>query len=332
MHTRPIVGITLGDPAGIGPEIVVKALIASPNIYDEVRPLVIGARKAMERAMQQTAQSAELHEVNTPGEGSYQAGTIDLLNLDNVPDDLVMGQIQASGGQAAFDYIKRSIELANAGEIDAVATAPIHKEALRAADIPYIGHTEMYADLTGSQDTLTMFEVLGIRILFLTRHVSLRQACEMVTHDRIVDTIHKAIRNLERLGITLPDIAIAGLNPHAGDGGLHGREEIDEIIPAMKTLKAEGIPVSGPVPADSVFHLARVGAFSTILSLYHDQGHIASKCIDFERTISVTLGLPFLRTSVDHGTAFDIAGSGQASAVSMVEAIRATARLLAGRG
>jgi 4-hydroxythreonine-4-phosphate dehydrogenase len=332
MQTRPIVGITLGDPAGIGPEIVVKALTTTPTIYDEVRPLVIGARKAMERAMQQTAQTADIHEVHTPDEGSYQVGTIDLLNLDNVPDDLVMGQIQASGGQAAFASIKRSIELASAGKIDAVATAPIHKEALRAANIPYIGHTEMYADLTGSQDTLTMFEVLGIRILFLTRHVSLRQACEMVTHDRIVDTVHKAIRNLERLGITLPDIAIAGLNPHAGDGGLHGREEIDEIIPAIETLKAEGIPVSGPVPADSVFHLARVGAFSTILSLYHDQGHIASKCIDFERTISVTLGLPFLRTSVDHGTAFDIAGSGQASAVSMIEAIRATARLLAGSG
>jgi 4-phospho-D-threonate 3-dehydrogenase / 4-phospho-D-erythronate 3-dehydrogenase len=327
--TRPLVGVTMGDPAGIGPEIVVKAL-ANPAIYEQVRPLVIGDRRSLERACTCVACPFTIHTVDNPDEGGYQPGTLDLIDMDTVPDNLEMGQVQAAAGLAAFYAIKHSIALASRGQLEAVATAPINKEALRAASIPYIGHTEMYADLTGSPDTLTMFEVLGVRILFLSRHVPLRQACDLVTRDRIIDTVHKAIHNLQRLGIALPHIAVAGLNPHAGDGGLHGNEEIDEVIPAVEALKAEGIPITGPIAADSVFHMARKGAFGMVLSLYHDQGHIAAKCIDFERTISVTLGLPFLRTSVDHGTAFDIAGTGQASEVSMVEAILATARLLRG--
>lgn len=325
--TRPLIGITPGDPAGIGPEIVVRALM-EPDIYQQVRPVVICARSTIERAYTHVAHTLDTCVITDPADGHYQTGTLNLIDLANVPEHIEMGKIQAVAGQSAYEYIIRAIELAQAGAIDAVATGPIHKEALRAAGVPYIGHTEIFADVTGSPDTLTMFEVLGIRIVFLTRHVSLRQACEMVTYDRIRDVVHKTKRNLERLGIPLTDLVVAGLNPHAGDGGLHGREEIDEIIPAIESLKQEGIPISGPIAADSIFHLARQGAFSTILSLYHDQGHIASKCIDFERTISVTLGLPFLRTSVDHGTAFDIAGMGTARAVSMIEAIRAAARLL----
>jgi 4-hydroxythreonine-4-phosphate dehydrogenase len=327
--TRPIVGITIGDPAGIGPEIVVKAL-AQPTIYQHVRPMVIGAHTSIERAFQHVGHTLEVQRIEDPLEGCYQAGTLDLIDLDNVSPELEMGNVQKAAGTAAFEYIRRSIAMASRGQIEAVATAPINKEALKAAHIPYVGHTEMYADLTNSPDTLTMFEVRGIRILFLTRHVSLREACSLVTRDRIIETVYKAKNNLNRLGITLSNMAIAGLNPHAGDGGLHGREEIDEIVPAVKALQADGIDVKGPIPADSVFHLARKGVFTIVLSLYHDQGHIAAKCIDFERTISVTLGLPFLRTSVDHGTAFDIAGTGMASDVSMVESILAVARLLRG--
>jgi 4-hydroxythreonine-4-phosphate dehydrogenase len=329
MATRPLIGITPGDPSGIGPEIVVKAL-SNPMVYEQVRPLVIGDCTSLERACQQVALSPAIHTVHDPTEGRYQPGTIDMIDLANVPPDLEMGKVQAVGGQAAFDAIQHAITLAMQQQLDAVATGPIHKEALQAAHIPYIGHTEIFADLTNSPDTLTMFEVLGIRILFLTRHVPLRRACELVTKERIIATVHTALDNLKRLGVDVPHIAIAGLNPHAGDGGLHGNEELDEIIPAVEALQAEGLPVSGPVPADSVFYLARMGKYDTILSLYHDQGHIAAKCIDFERTISVTLGLPFLRTSVDHGTAFDIAGTGKASAVSMEEALFAAARLLRG--
>lgn len=331
-HTRPLIGITPGDPAGIGPEIVVRALSEAEDIYPTVRPLVIGSRRSIEQACLHTGVTLNINEVTDPQQGIYTSGTIDMIDLRNVPHSLVMGEIQEMAGQAAFEAIEHAISLAQQGTIDAVATGPIHKEALRMARIPYIGHTEMFANLTQSPNTLTMFEVLGIRILFLTRHVSLRKACDLVKKERIINTIHNAIHNLNELGIETPTIAVAGLNPHAGDGGLHGREEIEEVIPAIKALQEEGLSIVGPIGADSVFHLARQGAFNTVLSLYHDQGHIAAKCIDFERTVSVTLGLPFLRTSVDHGTAFDIAGTGKASPVSMIEAIRAAARLLEGRG
>ena len=323
---RPLVAITLGDPAGIGPEIVVKAL-AEPSLFDEVRPLVIGDRSAVEQARTLVPGAPAVRVVKGPEEGLYTAGTLDLVDLANVPPGLVPGRVQAEAGRAAYQYIEQAIRWGLEGRVDAVATAPIHKEALRAAGVPHIGHTEIFAELTGSPDTLTMFDVAGLRIFFLTRHVSLRQAVDMVRKDRIVATVRTAVAHLEAMGVAQPHVAVAALNPHAGDGGLMGREEIDEIIPAVEELRSQGYRVTGPVPADSVFHLARQGAFDAVLSLYHDQGHIAAKSIDFERTVSVTLGLPFIRTSVDHGTAFDIAGTGRASAVSMSEAIRAAGRL-----
>ncbi|MEW8978054.1 MAG: 4-hydroxythreonine-4-phosphate dehydrogenase PdxA [Symbiobacterium sp.] len=329
MTTRPLIGITMGDPASIGPEIVAKAL-SNPEIYALCRPLLIGDGQVMVRAFASTGVRLALNPVARPAEGQYVHGTIDLVDLRNVDvATLEWGKVQAQAGRASFEYIQRSIDLAMAGEIDAVATSPINKEALKAAQIDFIGHTEIFGALTGSPDPLTMFETRGLRIFFLTRHVSLAQACRMVTRERVLDYIRRCTEALQQLGVERPRLAVAGLNPHGGEHGLFGDEEVREIEPAIAQARAEGYDASGPHPADSVFWHASRGRFDAVLSLYHDQGHIAAKMYDFERTISITAGLPFLRASVDHGTAFDIAGTGQASAVSMEEAIRVAAKYAA---
>ena len=326
MMAKPIIAIPIGDPAGVGPEIVVKAL-GDPTLYQVCRPLVIGDDDVVDNALKQSGLGAKLQWVDRPGDGRYQVGTVAICSVKSVDAGaIVMGQPQARCGSAAFAYIERSVALAMAGEVDAIATAPINKESLKAAGVPHIGHTEMLAELTGTVDPLTMFEVQGMRVFFLTRHVSLRDACGLVTRDRVLDYIVRATTALKRLGVTEGTMAVAGVNPHAGEHGLFGREECDHIEPAVKQAQSLGIDVVGPVPADSVFHFALEGRYTSVLSTYHDQGHVACKTLDFERTIAITNGLPFLRTSVDHGTAFDIAGQGVASAVSMVEAIRLAAK------
>lgn len=323
---RSIISIPLGDPAGIGPEIVVKSL-QEPQIYTACKPLVIGDRSVVAQAIQFCQLPLELNIIAHPSQGLYRHGVIDLVDLNNVDiTQLKIGQVQALGGQAAFDYIRRSVELAMTGEVDAIATTPINKESLKAAKIDFIGHTEILAGLTNTADPLTMFEVRNMRVFFLTRHVSLRQACDLVTKERIIDYVVRCTEALQRLGVTGGTMAIAGLNPHSGEHGLFGNEEVLEVEPAIKELQAKGYDVVGPIGADSVFHLALQGRYNSVLSLYHDQGHIATKTLDFERTIAITNGLPFLRTSVDHGTAFDIAGTGKASAVSMIEAIMLAAK------
>ncbi len=326
MTNRPLIGITLGDPASIGPEIVVKSL-ANPEIYALCRPLLIGDAQVVQRAMESTGVKLTINTVASPAEGKYELGAIDLIDLKNVDiATLEWGKIQAQAGRAAFEYIVRSIELAKAGEVDAVATAPINKEALKAAKIDFIGHTEIYGEMTGSHDPLTMFEVKGLRIFFMTRHVSLAKACTQITKERTLDYLRRSKEALERLGVTNPKLVVAGLNPHAGEHGLFGDEEVRELEPAIAAARAEGIDAYGPSPADSVFWHAAQGRFDAVLSLYHDQGHIAAKMYDFHRTVSVTNGLPFLRSSVDHGTGFDIAGKGLASSVSMEEAIKVAAQ------
>jgi 4-hydroxythreonine-4-phosphate dehydrogenase len=236
------------------------------------------------------------------------------------------GAVSGMCGKAAYEYIAKSVELAMARKVDAVATTPINKESLQAGGVPFIGHTEIFGALTGVADPLTMFETRGLRVFFLSRHVSLRKACDMVTKDRIVDYVKRSSAVLKKLGVTTGTMAIAGLNPHSGEHGLFGDEEVNEVFPAVKELQAAGYQVAGPVGADSVFHLALKGVYNSVLSLYHDQGHIATKTLDFDRTISITGGMPILRTSVDHGTAFDIAGKNIASEVSMTEAILLAAK------
>jgi 4-hydroxythreonine-4-phosphate dehydrogenase len=323
---RPVIGIPLGDPAGVGPEIVVKAL-QNEAIYGACRPHVIGDINVMKQAAGFCSLNPDFHVVNSPTEGRYTPGTIDLVDLGNVNiGELAIGKIQPLGGKAAYEYIEGAVKLALDGRIDAIATTPINKESLKAAKVNYIGHTEILAGLTGTADPLTMFEVKGMRVFFLSRHVSLRRACDMVTRERLLDYIIRCTEALSRLGVTEGTMAVAGLNPHSGEHGLFGTEEVDQIEPAVVEAQRLGYSVVGPVSADSVFHLALQGRYNSVLSLYHDQGHIATKTLDFERTIAVTNGLPFLRTSVDHGTAFDIAGTGRASAVSMTEAILLAAK------
>ena len=323
---KPIIAVTMGDPAGIGPEIVAKS-IADKATFDVARCIVIGDKKVMEKAIEIVGAYLKVNVVESPADGDYSYGVLNMIDLDNIDmSRFEYGKINAMCGQAAFDYIKKSIEITMDKQADAVATTPINKESLHAAEVDFIGHTEIFGALTGTADPLTMFETNGLRVFFLTRHKSLRDMLDDIKKDRIIDYVERCTDALRRLGVKEGTMAVAGLNPHSGEHGLFGWEEVKEIAPAVEELKERGFNVAGPVPADSVFHQAAQGRFNSVLSLYHDQGHIATKTLDFDRTISITNGMPILRTSVDHGTAFDIAGKGIAGAVSMEEAIRLAAK------
>lgn len=323
---KPLIAVPMGDPAGIGPEIIVRAL-QDPELRQIANCLVIGDRRMLEQAMRVCQVELKIQVVDHVDDVLDRPDVLNLIDLQNAdPAEVTLGQISGACGQAAFAYIKRSIDLALSGVVDAVATTPINKESLKAGHVPFIGHTEIFAELTRSDNPLTLFEVRNLRVFFLSRHVSLRQACDLVTEDRLVATSRRCLKVMQQLGLGDGTLAIAGLNPHSGEHGLFGDEEGKAVDPAVATLQAEGLNVVGPIGADSVFHLALQGRYQAVLSLYHDQGHIATKTLDFERTIAITAGLPFLRTSVDHGTAFNIAGQGIASPVSMIEAIRLAAR------
>ena len=323
---KPIIAVTMGDPAGIGPEIVVKS-IADKATFDIARCIVVGDKKVMANAIEIVGADLKINTVDSPADGDYSYGVLNMIDLDNIDmSRFEYGKVNAMCGQAAFDYIKKSIEITMDKQADAVATTPINKESLHAAEVDFIGHTEIFGALTGTADPLTMFETNGLRVFFLTRHKSLRDMLDDIKKDRIIDYVERCTGALRRLGVKDGTMAVAGLNPHSGEHGLFGWEEVNEIAPAVLELKERGFSVAGPVPADSVFHQAAQGRYNSVLSLYHDQGHIATKTLDFDRTISITNGMPILRTSVDHGTAFDIAGKGIAGAVSMEEAIRLAAK------
>lgn len=323
---KPLIAVPLGDPAGIGPEIVAKS-IADRELFKIADCIVVGDKKVVENAVKITGEDLAVNVVEDPAEGDWREGVLNLIDLDNIDmEKFEFGKVSGMCGKAAFGYIKKSIELAMAGKADAVATTPINKESLRAGEINFIGHTEIFGALTGTEDPLTMFETNGMRVFFLTRHLSLREMLDKITKDRIIDYVIRCTEALRRLGVTEGTMAVAGLNPHSGEHGLFGWEEVNEITPAVEELKKMGYNVAGPVPADSVFHQAALGRYNSVLSLYHDQGHIATKTLDFDRTIAITNGMPILRTSVDHGTAFDIAGKGIAGAISMKEAIRLAAK------
>lgn len=322
---KPLIGVPMGDPAGVGAEITVKSLM-SDKVKDVADVIVVGDKEVLAQALKVCGLTAELNCVDDPADGRYEDGVINVIDLDNIDmASLQMGKVQAMCGKAAFEYIEKCVELAMAHKIDAIATTPINKEALRAAHVNYIGHTEILGALSHSRDPLTMFEVDGLRVFFLTRHMSLREACDAVKKDRVLEYIRRCTKALQQLGVK-GKMAVAGLNPHSGEHGLFGWEEVKEIAPAVAQAQQEGYDVVGPIGPDSVFHQALQGRYQAVLSLYHDQGHIATKTYDFERTIAVTLDMPFLRTSVDHGTAFDIAGKGVVSDISMIEAIRLAAK------
>ena len=324
---RPVIAVPMGDPAGIGPEIVLRASM-SGEVASNARVVVTGDAAVLQRALSfPNMPGTEIKVIADPAEGDYRAGILNLMDLHNIsPDDFEMGTVNAACGKAAYEYIEQAIHLAMQGRADAVSTTPINKESLHAAKVPFIGHTEIFGALTGTEDPLTIFEVRNTLVFFLTRHVSLRRACDLITRERLVDYVKRSFSVMKQLGLDHPTMAVAGLNPHCGEHGLFGNEEVREVAPAVEQLQAEGYPVYGPVGADSVFFQAMEGKYDSVMSLYHDQGHIATKTVDFYRTISITGGMPILRTSVDHGTAFDVAGRGVATSISMEEAILIAAK------
>lgn len=324
----PLIAVPMGDPAGIGPEIIAKTL-SEQSFSDTCRLIVIGSRQVLSQALSTCQIHLPIFDTTPdriPDTTIPIQRQINLYSCAEYGCEVRTGCVSAIGGQAAYDCIKTSIELVMADKVDAIATTPINKLSLKAAGIHYIGHTEILAELSGSPSPLTLFQVHNLRVFFLSRHLSLRQACDFVTTDNIYSCSIKVFEAMSSLGIRSPHLAIAGLNPHCGEQSLFGEEEDKEITPAVSKLKKQGFKVTGPIPADAVFHQALEGQFDAVLSLYHYQGHIAMKMVVFERTVSITCGLPFLRTSVDHGTAFDIAGTGKASAVSMIEAILTAAK------
>ena len=319
--TRPLIAITMGDPAGIGAEVSLKALL-EPEVYTICRPLVLGTLGVLAQMRDVLHSHQHLHSVSRPTEGRYAPGTVDVLDLtDEHPGPFPLGVARKENGAAAVAYVEKAIALALAGEADAIATAPLNKEAMRAAGFPYDGHTELLAVKTGTQVYAMMLAAGDFRVFHVSTHVSLRGAIERIKRARVLQVIELAYREIQRMGVPAPHLAVAGLNPHAGEHGLFGDEEIHEIEPAVAEARARGWNVSGPISPDTVFARAKRGDFDGVVAMYHDQGHIPFKMAAFELGVNVTVGLPIIRTSVDHGTAYDIAGQGVADPKNMVQAI-----------
>ncbi|MFC1941801.1 4-hydroxythreonine-4-phosphate dehydrogenase PdxA [Chloroflexota bacterium] len=318
---RPVIAVTMGDAAGVGPEITVKAL-SSKRVNDICRPLLVGDGTAITKTIKMLDSPLKLNLVLKTSETKGQSGTIDILDLHNLEQqEVFIGKICKACGKAAMEYITKAAELVLQGEVKAVVTAPINKEATKQAGYGDLGHLEFLAQLTHATEYATMLVTGPLRVVHLTTHYSLIKACELVTKERILSKLKLTYNSFRQWGISQPRIAIAALNPHGGEGGLFGSEEMEQIIPAVEAAKSLGIDARGPYPADSIFTRAIHGEFDVVLALYHDQGHIPIKVHGFENSVSVTLGLPFVRTSVDHGTAFDIAGKGIADSRSLEEAI-----------
>lgn len=329
-----IIGITMGDPASIGPEITAKALSDS-SIYDRCHPLVVGDAAVMEEAIKITGltDKVTIHAIYDVKDALFKPGIIDVYNL-NVVDisKLNRGQVSVMAGDAAFQYVKKVIELAMEKQIDATVTNALNKEAMNLAGHHYSGHTEIYADYTGTKKYTMMLADGDLRVVHVSTHVSLKEACDRVKKERVLEVIRIAYDACRKLGISEPKIGVAGLNPHSGENGMFGKEEIEEITPAIEEAKKEGISADGPIPPDTVFSKARGGWYDVVVCMYHDQGHIPLKVTGFVYNkqekkwdavsgVNITLGLPIIRTSVDHGTAFDQAGTGTASELSLINSI-----------
>jgi len=332
LEERPIIAITTGDPAGIGPEVIVKTL-CNDLIYEICRPLLIGEITTMRAAINLQRKSLTIHQVETVNDISGRFGVIDILDMRNIEWSRVkVGKVSAECGQASMEYIEKAMHLALTHEVRGIVTAPINKEATMLAGYPGLGHLEYLAQATNTKEYATMLAVGNLRCVHLTTHYPLREACDQVKRDRILRRLKLTDESFQQWGFGKPRICVAALNPHAGEDGMFGREENDEIIPAVREAINWGIDAHGPLPADSIFYRAIKGEFDVVLVMYHDQGHIPVKVHGFENSVSVALGLPFLRTAVDHGTAFDIAGKGIANAESMAEAVKTAVWLSQGRG
>lgn len=340
---RPVIGITMGDPASIGPEITLKAL-NNPSIYEQAKPLVVGDLGMMYKARETVGlKNLKFHKISQVSEALFEYGTIDVLDMGLVDSEkLELGKVSKEAGEAAFQYVVKVIELANKGKVDATVTNAFNKEAINLAGHHYSGHTEVYAEYTGTKSYTMMLALGDLRVVHVSTHVSLREACDRVKKDRVLEVICIANDACKQLGIKNPKVGVAGLNPHSGEGGLFGREEIEEIIPAIEAANAEGILAEGPVPPDTVFSKARGGWYDIVVAMYHDQGHIPLKVVGFVydrdaqvweavEGVNITLGLPIIRVSVDHGTAFDQAGTGQANELSLMNSIDYAIRLAKNR-
>ncbi|TDB62723.1 4-hydroxythreonine-4-phosphate dehydrogenase PdxA [Arundinibacter roseus] len=336
-NPRPLLGISAGDPAGIGPEVTVKAL-ALPEIYEICRPLIVCDAFIIEQMTAILSVDLKINRVKHPQEGIYRHGTLDVLEMNFIqPASFAFNVVSAMCGAASFAYVKKVIELASANLIDGTVTGPIHKEALHLAGYPYAGHTEIYGSLTNTRDYTMMLAEKDFRVVHVSTHVSLREAIERTKKERILSVISLADHALKTMGIDKPRIAVAGLNPHAGENGLFGDEEILEIIPAIDAARQMGILADGPHPPDTIFPKLKGGLYDCVVCMYHDQGHIPTKLLGFTYNalldkwenlsgVNITLGLPIIRVSVDHGVAFDKGGKGEAQPESMIEAIQQCAR------
>lgn len=323
---KPIIGITMGDPAGIGPEISAKAL-TNPEVQLIANCIIIGDRKAMRQALKVAKiPNIEINSINKVSEAKFSRGTIDVLDLKNVePSRLKVGQVSKAAGKAAVQYIEKAIRLAMDGKIDGIATAPINKEAINKAGYKYQGHTEILAARTRANNYAMMFVSDSLWIMLVTTHLPIREVSKHLDKRKVLRTIKLAHETLFKLREKKPRIGVAGLNPHAGEGGLFGHEDEKIIKPAVAEAKRLGINVKGPISPDAIFYLANIGMFDIVVAMYHDQGLIPLKLLSFNKSVNVTVGLPIIRTSVDHGTGFDIAGKGWANPNSLIEAIKVAA-------
>jgi 4-hydroxythreonine-4-phosphate dehydrogenase len=332
----------MGDPAGVGPEITAKAL-AHPDVAASCRAVVIGDRSVMAATLDMLRSPLALHAVTRVADCAFAAGTLECLDLARVDAaTLLKGAVSPEAGRAAYAYIETGVRLCQAKEIDAIVTAPINKEALAAAGLQHSGHTEILATLSGTKDFAMLLMGKELKVIHVTTHVALRRVPDLVTRERVLRVIQLAHATMNFLGERRPRIAVCGLNPHAGEDGLFGDEEKSQIIPAVEAARREGLDVYGPLPADTLFSRARGGEFHIVVAMYHDQGHVPVKTLGFTYDeakgtwtglsgVNVTIGLPFLRVSVDHGTAFDRAWKGIANPESMVEAIDVAVRMLAAK-
>lgn len=339
---EPILAITMGDPAGIGPEIIAKT-IYNTETFDICQPIVIGDPAVMRKAIEATGLDLEINVIHKISDAKNRLYVMDVydLNLTDL-DQIPYGKVSAQAGNAAFQSIKTAIELAMNKEVDGTVTAPINKEALNLAGHHFDGHTEIYAHFTGTFKYAMLLADEFLRVIHVSTHVSLREACDRVKKDRIIDVTELIVDACRQFGISNPHIGIAGLNPHSSDNGLFGWEEEKEIIPAVHALQAMGYNVTGPVPPDTLFAKAKCGQYDGCVAMYHDQGHIPFKVVGFEwnqetgrmesvQGVNITLGLPIIRVSVDHGTAFDVAGKGIASPDAMQLSIEYASRMAKNR-
>ncbi|WP_241257479.1 4-hydroxythreonine-4-phosphate dehydrogenase PdxA [Rhodococcus sp. KRD162] len=324
---QPFIAVTMGDGAGIGPEVIVPAMI-DPATLERCRPVVIGDASRLRLAAQVLGTDVEIVAIDRIEDAEFSPQRINVIDLDMLPTDLSWGELSAAAGDAAFQYIRVASELAVRGDVQAICTAPLNKEALHAAGHIFPGHTELLAHLTGTEEVSMMLSTPKLKVIHVTTHIGLLDAVAKIEPGLVERTIRRGHEALVRSGTANPKIGVCGINPHAGENGLFGYGEEDlKIVPAVEKLKADGIDAVGPLPADTAFFLAGRGDYDLIVAMYHDQGHGPVKVLGIEAGVNITVGLPVIRTSVDHGTAFDIAGKGIAEAGSMIEALRQAAEL-----